>query len=247
MATSEKNGVAWAKEKTAGSKRLYWGFGTAVVAAVLFTFYVSGYVSSQQTYYNERAFRLLSSMADKFALHVKNADNVLRASASFENGDQANQYIHKVLHTKVQDHDFMVTRWHKPNAKAIPTREGTTTLFLPEEANNFRVRADYREMLSAPADEKNAKALTPPNKPCDDMSADIVLCATINFDPLVVRHLMILKKVFSTTFLLLIQKAMYCISNLPKESGSATWAVCNFCKTVARRSILQKRFTNFWA
>jgi hypothetical protein len=40
-------------------------------------------------------------------------------------------------------------------------------------------------MLSAPADEKNAKALTPPNKPCDDMSADIVLCATINFDPLV--------------------------------------------------------------
>jgi hypothetical protein len=99
-----------AKEKTVRSKRLYWGFGTAVVAAVLFTFYVSGYVSSQQTYYNERAFRLLSSMADKLALHVKNADNVLRASASFENGDQANQYIHKDSPRKVQDHDFMVTR-----------------------------------------------------------------------------------------------------------------------------------------
>jgi len=185
MATSEKNGAARAREKTARSKRLYWGFGTAVVAAVLFTFYVSGYVSSQQTYYNERAFRLLSSMADKFALHVKNADNVLRASASFENADQANQYIHKVLHNKVQDHDFMVTRWHKPRAKAIPTREGATTLFLPVEANNFRIRADYREMLSSAEDEKNAKALTPPDKPCDDMSADIVVCATINFDPLV--------------------------------------------------------------
>jgi len=44
MATSEKNGAARAREKTARSKRLYWGFGTAVVAAVLFTFYVSGYV-----------------------------------------------------------------------------------------------------------------------------------------------------------------------------------------------------------
>src|SRR5580765_1648034 len=131
MATSEKNGLAWAKEKTAHSKRLYWGFGTAVVAAVLFTFYVSGYVSSQQTYYNERAFRLLASMADKFALHVKNADNVLRASASFKTADEANQYIHKVLHGKIQDHDFNITSWHKPIKDATPTREGNLTLFLP--------------------------------------------------------------------------------------------------------------------
>ena len=112
MAIPDKNGAARAKEKTVRSKRLYWGFGTAVVAAVLFTFYVSGYVSSQQTYYNERAFRLLSSMADKFALHVKNADNILRASASFENAGLANQYIHKILHTKMADRDFVVTRWH---------------------------------------------------------------------------------------------------------------------------------------
>src|ERR1051326_2995475 len=185
MAAIEKNGAARAKEKEARSKRLYWGFGTAIVAAVLFTFYVSGYVSSQQTYFNERAFRLLSSMADKFALNVKNPKNIRRASAIFENAELANKYIHKVLHTKMPDHDFVVTRWHKPNTKAIPTREGTMTLFVPEGANNFRIRADYREMLSAAADEKNAKALTPPEKPCDDMSADIVLCATINFDPLV--------------------------------------------------------------
>src|SRR5215813_11224318 len=132
MATPDKNGVARANEKAARSKRLYWGFGTAVVALVLFTFYVSGYVSSQQTYYNERAFRLLSSMADKFSLHVKNADNILRASASFENADLANQYIHNVLHAKMPDHDFVITRWHKPNTKAIPTREGTMTLFVPE-------------------------------------------------------------------------------------------------------------------
>jgi len=185
MATPDKNGASRAKEKETRSKRLYWGFGTAIVAAVLFTFYVSGYVSSQQTYYNDRAFRLLSSMADKFALHVRNADNILRASASFDNADLANQYIHKVLHTKIQDRDFIVTRWHKPNAKAIPTREGIMTLFLPDGANNFRVRADYREMLTAAADEKNSKALASPEKPCDDMSADIVLCATINFAPLV--------------------------------------------------------------
>src|SRR5882672_1328139 len=167
MAATEKNGAVRAKEKTARSKRLYWSFGTIVVAAILFTFYVSGYVSSQQAYYNERAFRLLSSMADKFALHVKNADNVLRASASFKTAEDANQYIHKVLHSKIQDRDFIVTSWHKPNEKAVPTREGTFTLFMPEAANSFRVRADYREMLLTATDTKNTKALMPPDKPCE--------------------------------------------------------------------------------
>lgn len=184
MATTEKNGAERVKEKAARSKRLYWGFGTIVVAAVLFTFYISGYVSSQQAYYNERAFRLLSSMADKFALHVKNSDNVLRASASFETEADANQYIHKVLRNKIQDRDFTITRWHKTNAKSSPSREGTLTLFLPENINTFRLRADYREMLPAP-DAKNTKLPASPEKPCEGESADITLCATIDFDPLV--------------------------------------------------------------
>src|SRR5882757_7089838 len=107
MAMAEKNGAVRTKEKTARSQRLYWVLGTVVGAAVLFTFYVSGYVSSQQAYYNERAFRLLSSMSDKFALHVRIADNVLRASASFKDADAANNYIHRVLHGKIEDHDFI--------------------------------------------------------------------------------------------------------------------------------------------
>src|SRR5882757_3625316 len=107
MATTEKNGAARAREKAARSKRFYWVLGTIVVAAVLFTFYYSVYVSSQQAYFNERAFRLLSSMADKFALHVRIADNVLRASASYKDADAANNYIHRVLHGKIEDHDFI--------------------------------------------------------------------------------------------------------------------------------------------
>src|SRR5882757_9052708 len=98
---NEKNGAAQAKEKAMRSKKLYWVVGTLVVAAVLFTLYYSVYVSSQQAYYNERAFRLLSSMSDKFALQVKIADNVLRASASFGNAKDASDYIHDVLPGKI--------------------------------------------------------------------------------------------------------------------------------------------------
>src|SRR5882724_11327519 len=205
MATTEKNGAVRTKEKTARSKRLYWSFGTIVVAAVLFTFYVSGYVSSQQAYYNERAFRLLSSMADKFALHVRIADNVLRASASFPNAGKANDYIHTVLHSKIEDRDFTITNWHKLDETAVPNRQGLLTLFEPETTNSFRIRADYREITAKVAkDTKNkkdtktqkgteksqgaddTKEIAPPEKPCTGGTpTDITLCATINFDPLV--------------------------------------------------------------
>ena len=60
---NDKNGAALAKEKDMRSKKLYWVIGTIIVAAVLFTLYYSVYVASQQAYYTDRAFRLLSSMS----------------------------------------------------------------------------------------------------------------------------------------------------------------------------------------
>src|SRR6266849_5209639 len=129
MASSEKsNSSAQAREKALRSKKLYWVVGTVVIALVLFTLYYSLYVSAQQAYYKERAFRLLSSMGDKFALDVEIAGNVLAASSTYQDPAAAGDYIHHVLHGKVEDHDFAITGFHKKDPKAIPTREGMLTL-----------------------------------------------------------------------------------------------------------------------
>src|ERR1700704_2903101 len=54
----KSNGSAQVREKALRSKKLYWVVGTVVIALVLLTLYSSVYVSAQQAYYNERAFRL---------------------------------------------------------------------------------------------------------------------------------------------------------------------------------------------
>src|SRR4051794_20633975 len=186
MASLDKNDVTRMKEKKLLSKRFQWVLGTIIVAAVLFTVYLSGYVSSQQAYYNDRAFRLLSSMADKFMLHVQIADNVLRASATFENAQDANRYIVTVLHGKIQnDRDFLVTDLQKIDKTAEPNRTGKLTLFIPEDANSFRVRADYREVGSKAGIQPDNTKIPAAEEPCASAPVDIKVCATINFDPLV--------------------------------------------------------------
>src|SRR5215472_15100014 len=128
-----KNGSSGAtKEKALRFKRFYWAAGTIIVAAVLVTFYYSTYVSSQQAYYNERAFRLLSSMADKFSSRVRIAENVLKASASYPDSQKASNYIQRVLHGEMEEYDFTIIDWHKADANAQPTRNGTLTWFMPE-------------------------------------------------------------------------------------------------------------------
>lgn len=186
MTTNGTNGTA-AKERALRSKRLYWVVGTIAVAAVLFTLYYSVYVSSQQAYYNERAFRLLSSMADKFALHVDIAENVLRASASYKDAEEAGDYIHRVLHGKMEEHDFTIVGWNKVDPTAKPTRQGTLTLFLPDSPNSFRIQADYREGARGltPKAGKENEILPAPERPCSGKLPPLAVCATIDFDPLV--------------------------------------------------------------
>jgi hypothetical protein len=190
MALNEKsNGSAQAREKALRSKKLYWVVGTIVIALVLFTLYYSLYVSAQQAYYNERAFRLLSSMGDKFALDVEIAGNVLTASTTYENSAAAADYIHRVLHGKMEEQDFAINGWHKADSKTIPTREGTLTLYLPDSPNAFRLQADYRE-VAPPQTARNHRDPSPfraatPENPCAGGPADLMVCATIDFTPLV--------------------------------------------------------------
>lgn len=187
----EKNGAIQAREKNLRSKKLYWVVGSSIIALVLFTLYYSFYVSSQQSYYNERAFRLLSSMGDKFGQNVEIAGNVLAASASFEDATKAGNYIHGILHGKVEEQDFAITGWNKKYPKARPTREGSLTLFLPDPPHTFRVRADYREERQAEAQQPAKRVgrtlvqATIPENPCSGDLPDLVVCATINFTPLV--------------------------------------------------------------
>ena len=191
MALNEKNGSsARDREKALRSKKLYWIAGTLFIALVLFTLYYSVYVSSQQSYYNERAFRLLSSMGDKFAQDIQTAGDVLTASASYEDKRGAAEYIHKVLHGRIDDQSFTITGWHKRDAPKMPTREGSLTLYLPDSSNSLRIRADYLE-ASPPALRRGNQAelgsvhLAAGDNPCSDGLSDIAVCATIDFAPLV--------------------------------------------------------------
>ena len=177
---NEKNGAAQAKEKALRSKRLYWVIGTLIVAAVLFTVYFSVYVAAQQTYYNERAFRLLSSMSDKFGLQAQIAGNILKASSSYPDKDRATDYLHLALHGKLEEKDFIITGWYKTHPEAQPERKAKVSLFAPDSFSGFAVRAEYHE---GPLAASSAKAA--PSNPCASQLTDITVCASVNFDPLI--------------------------------------------------------------
>jgi hypothetical protein len=179
IASNDKsNGSVPVREKNLRTRKLYWVLGTVVIALVLFTLYYSIYVAAQQAYYNERAFRLLSSMSDKFAQNVDIAGNILTASATYQDRNAAGEYIHRVLRGRMGDQAFAISTLKKKNPKALPTRDGTLTLYLPDSPNTFRLRADYREV--APP-----LQATSPESPCASGSPDLLVCATIDFAPMV--------------------------------------------------------------
>jgi len=185
------NGSPQAREKSLRSKKLYWVAGTLVVALVLFTLYYSVYVSSRQSYYSDRAFRLLSSMGDKFARDVEIAENVLKASASWAKPEEAKDYVREILHGRLEESDFAIIGWNKKNPEARPSRNGLLTLYMPDSPHTFRIRADYREWGSLESEQPSGR-LTPPkaqsqasDEPCSGELPDLTVCATIDFAPLV--------------------------------------------------------------
>src|SRR5258707_5722670 len=178
------------KQKVLRSKKLYWIVGTFAVVAAALSFYYLVYVSSQQAYYTERSFRLLSSMADKLVLDTDIVRNVLAAAASKETVDDANEYVEEALHGTLEHRDFVVTHLRKVNARNLTSHTGLLTLFPPETGSGPFIRADYREprtgepviipCVGEPAEDKTAAKT--PNKPG---SPEIVVCATVDFSSLV--------------------------------------------------------------
>lgn len=161
------------------SKRFYWGFGIIAGAIALFVLYYSFYVSSQQTYYNERAFRLLSVMGDSVTGRVERVRDVLAASAV--HGDQAgaDEYVRKVMSGLVGESDFTYDKLINPG-NPDAARDGALSLFFPVRPNSLRLPLEYRKSNSGLAGVGDA--------PCPEKSpvvpSTILACATLNFEPL---------------------------------------------------------------
>ena len=98
MARNVKDkGPAPSDGKTLRSKRVLSVVATIVLAGVVFIFYYSFYVSSQRDYFNERAFRLLSTMGDSVSQQAKIAHDVIAAGASKDSADSAADYVQRAL------------------------------------------------------------------------------------------------------------------------------------------------------
>src|SRR5262249_46205936 len=92
----------------------------------------------------------------------------------------------RVLHGEMDEHDFTIIDWHKANATATPTRDGTITWFMPESPNDSRIRVDYREgQPASQARQGQKEGETPPERPCAGELPYIAVCASVDLDPLV--------------------------------------------------------------
>lgn len=142
--TQPRAGVV-AKLEVFRSKKFYWILGTLAVVGVSLSLYYMIYVASQQSYYNDRAFRLLSSMADKLNLDLEIVRNVLAAAANKNSLDSANDYVERFLHGTLEPGDFVITGLSNVNPETPSSHNGGLTLFPPQRAGSPIILVDYRE------------------------------------------------------------------------------------------------------
>src|SRR5438309_5257326 len=73
------------------SSKVYIPLITILGSAALFFAYSFIYVSRQESYANERAFRLLSVVGDQLAKHFENLQSVMAAALVYPNDDGAHK------------------------------------------------------------------------------------------------------------------------------------------------------------
>jgi hypothetical protein len=137
---------------------------------ILFLIYVFWYVSAEDKYYNDRAFRVLSVLSESFAGKVRTIESVLGASAAFDNepieptyteatqkgqhptasgkvdADTAAQYVARYLDEYGVTAEQVHANWTKKCREA--SRDGKLTLSLEDPAD-FSLRAVYKLSDSA--------------------------------------------------------------------------------------------------
>jgi hypothetical protein len=204
------------RPKTVGSKRFYWVFGTLVAGVAGFVLYYGFYVSSQQDYYDQRAFRLLAIMGDSVRNQVDRVANTLAASAGGQPEESAGRTRRPLLvgkvkqepNEKVSPEDYLnnalkligqdpkpVRDYKKKStyAQYPDTRDGSWTIFPPLYPNSLLLPLEYRQSRAATRQKEEV--------PCAENSVDsqaefILVCATVDFDPLLRSLLAVLDENF---------------------------------------------------
>jgi hypothetical protein len=126
-------------KKLARSNSFVIPLATASGLLILFLIYVFWYVSAEDKYYNDRAFRVLSVLSESFAVKVQAIGSVLGASTSADSGPAA-QYVTRFLDEYSVTPEQVHATWTK--GCNVPARDGTLTLSL-EDPSDFSLRVLY--------------------------------------------------------------------------------------------------------
>jgi hypothetical protein len=168
-----------ARNRSLQSKRFYWLVGTVAAALAGVVLYYSFYVSSQRDYHDQRAFRLLAIMGDSVVGRVGRVRDVLTASVvDGRDLDTAAVYVHNTMAGILDPKDFHYNNFFK-NDKKPPSRDGLLFLSFPADSNSLRLPVEYVEFESKDASQSPKCS----DKP-DPASLDVLVCATVDFEPL---------------------------------------------------------------
>lgn len=153
------------------SSKLYLPLLTTLGLVLLFAFYAFFYVSSQEAYYNEHAFRVLTQLGESFQENLQVIQNVLAASTSARySAAKANAYVSEYLGK------FEVAQVERvpENPAGEPNRRGDLGLARRVGRSLLRLQVKYSEggSFSSAAGSQTGKA---DDTPARSAAADVNL------------------------------------------------------------------------
>jgi hypothetical protein len=126
-------------KKLGRSNSIVIPIATVIGLALIFLVYVFWYVSGEDKYYNDRAFRVLTVLSDSYAGKIRAVENVLGASTAYD-AETAKHYVAWYLDEFAVVPDQVKTTWtHKC---AAPSRVGQLSLNL-SDSKDFSLEAIY--------------------------------------------------------------------------------------------------------
>ena len=154
------------------SSKVYLPLLTSFVLVVLFSIYFFLYISSQEAYYNERAFRVLSDLRGKVLEKISIIQSVLAASTSSSYDDpQSDIYITNHLKGfRAQP----VARFRKASLTE-PKRNGLLTLMRLDGPELMSFRAEYSE--------NDKPGIVQEKSFCSAGTLSLFACADVNLQP----------------------------------------------------------------
>ncbi len=160
------------------SKKIYTVAITVGVVVCLLILYYSLWVSSQEAYYNQRAFRLLSTMADRTSLNVGSVRDVFAAAAAYPSKDEASKFLGLTYKRAFGGSPLPITVFVNNGKTDESPRTGVLTLRPVSNQPSLTLRVEYRDQSGAPA------------APCiSDHATMALICTEFNFEPVLSPNL----------------------------------------------------------